>query len=130
MISIIFLQFSDIPYYRIENSSNEFEKEIFGKNIVFYPSKRIKMDGLFEVMNFRFPFFNDKEASVICKNFDDKDIENFEYIIVEIESSYKGINGLVEKIQKDNYVMAKILKHQFLFFGFYNKKDLLILILI
>ena len=37
----IFLQSSDIPYYKIKNSSNEFEKKIFGKNIVFFPSKRI-----------------------------------------------------------------------------------------
>ena len=121
----IFLQFSDIlPYYRIENSSKEFEKEIFGKNIVFFPSKRMKINSLFEVSNFHFPCFKDDEASIIYKNFEEKDIENLAYIIMEIESGFMGINGLIEKIRKDNNLMSKILKHQILFLGFYKKTDI------
>ena len=81
----IFLKNSDKPYYKIKNYSYELIQEIFGKNLVFYPTKRLEIDGLFEVSKFHFPYFHDNEAKLIYKNFDDKDIENFAYIIVEIK---------------------------------------------
>ena len=87
-------KYSNKPYYTIKNYSDEFEKEIFGKNIVFFPSKRIEIDGLYEVRNFHFPYFNDNEASLIYKNFDDKDIENFCYVFIEIKLSNKRITDL------------------------------------
>lgn len=115
------LQYSGLPFYTINNYSNIFIKEICGQNLVVFPSKRIEMGGIFEVRNFHFPYFNENEASVIYQNFDDEDIEEFSYIIVEIKESSKNISELIEKIKYDKSVMEKLVKKQLLFFCFYKK---------
>ena len=116
--------FTNRQFDKLKDAPVELEKDICGKTIVVFPSKRIEMDGLFEVENFSFPYFNDNETSIIYKNFDNKDVQKFVYIIEEIKLSSNRISDLIQQIHSHNSIMNKILNHQIIYFGFCIKKEI------
>ena len=116
-------EYTNRQFDKLKDAPVELEKDICGKTLVAFPSKRIEVDGLFEVENFSFPYFNGNEASVIYKNFDNKDVQKFAYIIVEVKLSSNRLSDLIKQIHYDNFIMSKILDHQIIFFGFCIKGE-------
>ena len=95
------------------------EFPIINEKIKISVQKEIEFDGIFKNKNIDFSKFSE-EVEIIYSNLEDKNINDFNYIITEIKLSANRVNDLITQIKKDKNIMENILNKKILFVGFIN----------
>ena len=95
------------------------EFPIINERIKISAQKEIEFDGIFKNKNIDFSKFSE-EVEIIYSNLEDKNINDFNYIITEIKLSANRVNDLIAQIKKDKNIMENILNKKILFVGFIN----------
>ena len=95
------------------------EFPIINERIKISAQKEIEFDGIFKNKNIDFSKFSE-EVEIIYSNLEDKNINDFNYIITEIKLSANRVNDLITQIKKDKNIMENILNKKILFVGFIN----------
>ena len=95
------------------------EFPIINERIKISAQKEIEFDGIFKNKNIDFSKFSE-EVEIIYSNLEDKNINDFNYIITEIKLSANRVDDLIAQIKKDKNIMENILNKKILFVGFIN----------
>ena len=95
------------------------EFPIINERIKISAQKEVEFDGIFKNKNIDFSKFSE-EVEIIYSNLEDKNINDFNYIITEIKLSANRVNDLITQIKKDKNIMENILNKKILFVGFIN----------
>ena len=95
------------------------EFPIINERIKISAQKEIEFDGIFKNKNIDFSKFSE-EVVTIYSNLEDKNINDFNYLITEIKLSANSIDDLIAQIKKEKNVMENILNKKKLFVGFIN----------
>ena len=95
------------------------EFPIINERIKISAQKEIEFDGIFKNKNIDFSKFSE-EVEIIYSNLEDKNINDYNYIITEIKLSANRVDDLIAQIKKDKNIMENILNKKILFVGFIN----------
>ncbi len=95
------------------------EFPIINERINISAQKEIEFDGIFKNKNIDFSKFSE-EVVTIYSNLEDKNINDFNYLITKIKLSANSIDDLIAQIKKDKNIMENILNKKILFVGFIN----------
>ena len=95
------------------------EFPIINERIKISAQKEIEFDRIFKNKNIDFSKFSE-EVEIIYSNLEDKNINDFNYIITEIKLSANRVDDLIAQIKKDKNIMENILNKKILFVGFIN----------
>ena len=86
--------------------------------IIISVSKKIEMDGSFNISNFRLNSFNRDEIMVHYNGI--SDFSSYNYAIIEAKLSQKKIKEMIAQLKIDKFVSKKISDKNILFIGFIN----------
>lgn len=90
--------------------------------IIVSVSKKIEMDGSFNITNFSLNSFNHDEIVVYYNGI--SDFSPYNYAIIEAKLSQKKIKEMIAQLKKDKFVTKKISDKNILFIGFINSDHL------
>ena len=90
--------------------------------IIVSVSKKIEMDGSFNITNFSLNSFNHDEIVVYYNGI--SDFSSYNYAIIEAKLSQKKIKEMIAQLKKDKFVTKKISDKNILFIGFINSDHL------
>ena len=90
--------------------------------IIISVSKKIELDGSFNISNFTLNLFNNDEIMVHYNGI--SDFSSYNYAIIEAKLSQKKIKEMIAQLKKDKFVSKKISDKNILFIGFINSDKL------
>ena len=95
---------------------------ITNTKIIVSVSKKIEMDGSFNINNFSLNSFNHDEIVVHYNGI--SDFSSYNYAIIEAKLSQKKLKDMIAQLKKDKFVTKKISDKKILFIGFINSDHL------
>ena len=95
---------------------------ITNTKIIVSVSKKIEMDGSFNINNFSLNSFNHDEIVVHYNGI--SDFSSYNYAIIEAKLSQKKLREMIPQLKKDKFVTKKISDKKILFIGFINSDHL------
>lgn len=106
----------------IKQLPNKYSKELEftirgGMKILIQKEKEVETDGLFNIQDVDFAPFDDY-FSVLYRNIDNDELENFNTSLIEVKLNRKKIPDLISQIKEDNEIYEKITDDNILYIGF------------
>ncbi len=105
-----------------KDESKTVTHSITKKKIIISVSKKIEMDGSFNISNFSLNLFNNNEIMVHYNGI--SNFSSYNYAITEAKLNQKKIKEMIAQLKKDKFVTKKISDKNILFIGFISSDHL------